>query len=141
LYTSLRTLVKDETATKEALLTFYIIDEFVNNSMYLKDIYCFENSPKGLEILLLLLSRNEIPDERPWASFKHSWLTARETATNQRKMKKAKKAKKKNNKNKKRRSKMKVKGREITLLSPYEQYAKTKTEFVKTNGKCHKNTV
>jgi len=79
--------------------------------MYLKDVYCFENTPKGLEILLLLLSRNEIPDERPWASFKHSRLTARETTTNQGKMKKVKRRKKqKKNKNKKRRSKIKVKG-------------------------------
>lgn len=93
MYTSLRKLVKDETAAKEAFLTFYIIDAFVNTWMYLKDVYCFENTPKGLEILLLLLSRNEIPDERPWASFKHSRLTARETTTNQGKIKKVKKRK------------------------------------------------
>jgi hypothetical protein len=34
-----------------------------------------------------------------------------------------------------------MKGREITLPSPYEQYTKLKTEFVTTNGKCHINTV
>jgi hypothetical protein len=104
--------------------------------MYLKDIYCFENTHTGLEILLLLLSRNEIPDERPWASFKHSRLTARETTINQRKMKK--KVKRKKAKKLKGRSKLKVKGKEITLPSPYEQYTKLKREFVKTNDKCHK---
>jgi hypothetical protein len=41
-----------------------------------------------------LLSRNEIPDERPWASFKQSRLTATETTINQRKMKKVKRRKK-----------------------------------------------
>jgi len=94
LYTSLRKLVKDETAAKEAFLTFYIIDAFVNTWMYLKDVYCFENTPKGLEILLLLLSRNEIPDERPWASFKHSRLTAKRNYNKPRKNEKGEKKKK-----------------------------------------------
>jgi len=95
LYTRICTLVKDETAAKDAFLTFYIIDAFVNTWVYLKDSCCFENTRTGLEILLLLLSRNEIPDERPWASFKHCRLTARETTINQRKMKKKGEKKKK----------------------------------------------
>jgi len=108
--------------------------------MYLKASSCFENTRTSLEFLLLLLGRNEIPNERPWASFKHSRLTARETTINQRKMKKGEK-KKKEKINKTRRSKMKVKGKEITLPSPYEQYTKLKTEFVTKNDKCYKNFV
>lgn len=36
---------------------------------------------------------------------------------------------------------MKVKGKEITLPSPYEQYTKLKIEFIKKKDKCHKNTM
>jgi len=75
--------------------------------MYLKGIYCFENTRTGLEILLLLLSRNEIPDERRWASFKHSRLTARETTINQRKMKKGEIRKKQKIKREKAKRKLK----------------------------------
>ena len=105
-----RKLVKDETAAKEAFLTFCIIDAFVNTWLYLKDICCFENTHTGLEILLLLLSRNEIPDERPWASFKHSRLTVRETTINQRKMKKVKRRKKGKKQREKKQNESKRKG-------------------------------
>lgn len=54
-------------------------------------------------------------------------------------MKKVKRRKKKA-KNEKRWSKMKVKGKEMTLPSPYEQYTKLKTEFVTANDKRHNNS-